>query len=197
MQTTIDSAGRLVIPSEVRRAAGIQPGMPVEVRYRDGRVEIEPAPLPVRLERRGRWMVAVIQTMVPPLGALAARFRALTPVTLLLLVVPLTWSIRDAKVLTRTDTRIVAHRWVEQHIAAGTRIAADPSTPSFERLSVLPLLLPGPGRGFDPNRGPTTARRSPIRVLCRQMESASRSCPAEAGKRISGSSISRRTHYAT
>ena len=68
MQTTIDSAGRLVIPSEVRRAAGIQPGMSVEVRYRDGRVEIEPAPLPVRLERRGRWMVAVIQTMVPPLG---------------------------------------------------------------------------------------------------------------------------------
>ena len=68
MQTTIDSAGRLVIPSEVRRAAGIQPGMPVEVRYRDGRVEIEPAPLPVRLERRGRWMVAVTQTMVPPLS---------------------------------------------------------------------------------------------------------------------------------
>jgi AbrB family looped-hinge helix DNA binding protein len=68
MQTTIDSAGRLVIPSEVRRAAGIQPGMPLEVRYRDGRVEIEPAPLPVRLERRGRWMVAVTETMMPPLS---------------------------------------------------------------------------------------------------------------------------------
>src|SRR2546430_12879450 len=85
--------------------------------------------------------------------------RSLAPVTLLLLVVPLTWSIRDAKVLTRTDTRIVAHRWVEQHIAAGTRIAADPSTPSFERLSVLPLLLPGPGRGFDPNRDVARLRR--------------------------------------
>jgi AbrB family looped-hinge helix DNA binding protein len=68
MQTTIDSAGRLVIPSEVRRAAGIQPGMRLEVRYRDGRVEIEPAPLPVRLERHGRWMVAVTETMVPPLS---------------------------------------------------------------------------------------------------------------------------------
>lgn len=68
MQTTIDSAGRLVIPSQVRRAAGIQPGMPLEVRYRDGRVEIEPAPVPVRLERRGRWMVAVTETMLPPLS---------------------------------------------------------------------------------------------------------------------------------
>jgi len=97
--------------------------------------------------------------LVPALGALAGRMRSLAPVTLLLLVVPLTWSIRDAKVLTRTDTRIVAHRWVEQHIAAGTRIAADPSTPSFERLSVLPLLLPGPGRGFDPNRDVARLRR--------------------------------------
>jgi AbrB family looped-hinge helix DNA binding protein len=68
VQTTIDSAGRVVIPSEVRRAAGIQPGMPLEVRYRDGRVEIEPAPLPVRLERRGRWTVAVTETMLPPLS---------------------------------------------------------------------------------------------------------------------------------
>ncbi len=90
--------------------------------------------------------------LVPALGALAGRMRSLAPVTLLLLVVPLTWSIRDTKELTRTDTRIVAHRWVEQHIQPGTHIAADPSTPSFERLNVLPLLLPGPKRGFDPNR---------------------------------------------
>jgi 4-amino-4-deoxy-L-arabinose transferase-like glycosyltransferase len=90
--------------------------------------------------------------LVPALGALAGRMRSLAPVTLLLLIVPLTWSIRDTKELTRTDTRIVAHRWVERHITPGTRIAADPSTPSFERLDVLPLLLPGPKRGFDPNR---------------------------------------------
>ena len=65
---------------------------------------------------------------------------------------PLTWSIRDTKELTLTDTRIVAHRWIEQHIPAGTRIAADPSTPSFRSLKVLPLQLPGPKRPFDPNR---------------------------------------------
>ena len=35
--------------------------------------------------------------LLPPLGALAGRMRALAPVTLLLLVVPLTWSIRDAR----------------------------------------------------------------------------------------------------
>src|SRR6266699_2342277 len=97
--------------------------------------------------------------LVPALGALAGRMRSLAPVTLLLLVVPLTWSIRDAKVLTRTDTRIVAHRWVEQHITPGTRIAADPSTPSFDRLVVLSLLLPGPKRAFDPNRSVARLRR--------------------------------------
>src|SRR5204862_7799729 len=77
--------------------------------------------------------------LVPALGALAGRVRYLAPVTLLLLVVPLAWSIRDTKELTRTDTRIVAHRWVEQHIKPGTHIAADPSTPAFERVHVLPL----------------------------------------------------------
>jgi hypothetical protein len=97
--------------------------------------------------------------LVPALGALAGRMRSLAPVTLLLLVVPLTWSIRDTKELTRTDTRIIAHRWVERHIAPATRIAADPSTPSFAGLDVLPLLLPGPKRGFDPNRDVARLRR--------------------------------------
>ena len=97
--------------------------------------------------------------LVPALGALAGRMRSLAPVTLLLLVVPLTWSIRDAKVLTRTDTRIVAHRWIEQNVTPGTRIAADPSTPSFDHLRVLSLLLPGPKRGFDPNRDVGRLRR--------------------------------------
>ena len=82
--------------------------------------------------------------LVPALGALAGRMRSLAPVTLLLLVVPLTWSIRDTKQLTRTDTRIVAHRWVEQHIGAGTHIAADPSTPAFAAAPGAALALAGP-----------------------------------------------------
>ena len=96
--------------------------------------------------------------LVPPLAAFASRFRALTPVALLLLVVPLTWSIRDTKELTRTDTRVIAARWVERHIPRGTDIAADPSTPTFAGLKVLRLQLPGPGRPFDPNRDVATLR---------------------------------------
>jgi hypothetical protein len=103
--------------------------------------------------------------LIPPLGALAGRFRSLAPVTLLLLVVPLTWSIRDVKELTRTDTRVIAHRWVEQHIPAGTHIAADPSTPAFERMEVLPLRLPGPKRGFDENRDLARLERRGIDVV--------------------------------
>jgi hypothetical protein len=97
--------------------------------------------------------------LVPPLGALAGRMRSLAPVTLLLLVVPLTWSIRDTKELTRTDTRVIAERWVERHIRPSTRIAADPSTPSFPGLQVLALSLPGPKRPFDENRNIDRLRR--------------------------------------
>ena len=69
MRTTIDSAGRLVVPKEIRQQAGIRPGMSLDVRVRDGRIEIEPAPLKVKLERRGRLLVAVSEQPVPPLTA--------------------------------------------------------------------------------------------------------------------------------
>jgi len=58
MVTTIDAAGRLVVPKEIRRQAALEPGMPLEVRWRDGVIEIEPKPLAVTLERRGRLLVA-------------------------------------------------------------------------------------------------------------------------------------------
>ena len=58
MKSTIDSAGRVVVPAAIRRQAGLEPGTPLEIRYRDGLVEIEPDPLPVTLKRRGRWLVA-------------------------------------------------------------------------------------------------------------------------------------------
>ena len=67
MKITIDAAGRLVIPSSVRRQAGLRPGMPLDVRYRDGVIEVEPAPIRVRLERRGRLLVAVPEEAVEPL----------------------------------------------------------------------------------------------------------------------------------
>lgn len=69
MRTTIDSAGRLVIPKEVRREAGLQAGMPLEIRWQSGRIEIEPATLPVKLLRRGRLTVAVPEGDVATLPA--------------------------------------------------------------------------------------------------------------------------------
>ena len=70
MITTMDQAGRLVIPSEIRREAALQPGTPLEVRCRDGVIEIEPQPLAVRLERKGRLLVARPDTKVPILRAM-------------------------------------------------------------------------------------------------------------------------------
>jgi Glycosyltransferase family 87 len=101
--------------------------------------------------------------LVPPLGVLAGRLRALAPVTLLLLAVPLTWSIRKDVELARTDTRIVAHDWIEGHVSPGARVAADSSTPPLEGLDVLPLALPGPKRPFDPNRSVARLRREGVR----------------------------------
>lgn len=43
MRTTMDRAGRVVIPKGVREAAGLAAGGEVDVAYRDGRIEIEPA----------------------------------------------------------------------------------------------------------------------------------------------------------
>lgn len=67
MKTTIDSAGRLVIPSEIRRAAKLAPGAALEVRWRDGRIEIEPVCAPTRLRRRGRLLVAEPKQTMPAL----------------------------------------------------------------------------------------------------------------------------------
>lgn len=69
MKTTIDPAGRLVIPKQIRQEAGLRPGMPLDVRWRAGRIEIEPAPLPVKLVRKGRLLVAVPDKDVPGLSA--------------------------------------------------------------------------------------------------------------------------------
>lgn len=67
MTTTIDAAGRLVIPREIRREAGLRPGAPLEVRWRDGHIEIEPQLQPVKLVRKGRLLVAVPENEVEPL----------------------------------------------------------------------------------------------------------------------------------
>jgi AbrB family looped-hinge helix DNA binding protein len=67
MRTTIDDAGRLVIPKEIRREAGLKSGIPLDVSWENGRIAITPAPLPIKLERRGRLLVAVPEKKPAPL----------------------------------------------------------------------------------------------------------------------------------
>ena len=103
--------------------------------------------------------------LVPALGALAGRFRALAPVTILMLIVPLTWAVRDARDLTRTDARIQAHGWVEQNLPRGATLAADPSTPDFAGFRVVPLALPRPGEPTDPKRDVGRLRELGVRYV--------------------------------
>jgi AbrB family looped-hinge helix DNA binding protein len=69
MQTTIDIAGRLVVPKPLRDALGLTPGQLLELEVRDGRLEIEPAATPMRLEERQGGVVAVPLEPLPPLTA--------------------------------------------------------------------------------------------------------------------------------
>ena len=69
MRTTIDKAGRIVVPKAMRDELGLSGGSDVEIALVDGHIEIEPATTPVRLERRGDHWVAVPDREMPPLTA--------------------------------------------------------------------------------------------------------------------------------
>jgi AbrB family looped-hinge helix DNA binding protein len=67
MITTIDSAGRIVIPKRLREELGFKPGQELELNAIDGRLEIEHQVTPMRLERRGGRLVAVADREMPTL----------------------------------------------------------------------------------------------------------------------------------
>lgn len=67
MRSAIDSAGRVVIPKTLRDALGLSAGQPLDIIERDGRLEIVPAPTPMRLVDDGDGVVAVADTEMPPL----------------------------------------------------------------------------------------------------------------------------------
>jgi AbrB family looped-hinge helix DNA binding protein len=69
MRTTIDRAGRIVVPKALRDELSLVGGETVELTVRDGRLEVEPLSSPMRLERRGRGAAAVAEEDVPPLTA--------------------------------------------------------------------------------------------------------------------------------
>ncbi len=69
MRTTIDGAGRVVIPKAVRDEAGLEAGTAIDVEARDGRIEIAPAAVPMQLTGRGADAVVEAQENVPVLTA--------------------------------------------------------------------------------------------------------------------------------
>lgn len=62
MNTTIDRAGRLVIPKAIREAAQLHPGTRVRFRVLDSCVEIEPVPAEVTFRRSGTSLIAVAKS---------------------------------------------------------------------------------------------------------------------------------------
>jgi AbrB family looped-hinge helix DNA binding protein len=69
MKTTLDSAGRIVVPKALRQALGLKPGQTLDVRAGDGRLEIEIAATPMKLTKRGKGVVAIPDRELPPLTA--------------------------------------------------------------------------------------------------------------------------------
>jgi AbrB family looped-hinge helix DNA binding protein len=69
MKTTIDRAGRIVVPKPLREALSLHGGETLELSVRDGRLEAEPVATPMRLERRSDGVVAVPDHELPPLTA--------------------------------------------------------------------------------------------------------------------------------
>ena len=57
--TSIDRAGRIVVPKALREQAGLVPGARLSIHLRGGHLELAPEPRAVELERRGSLLVAV------------------------------------------------------------------------------------------------------------------------------------------
>lgn len=103
--------------------------------------------------------------LVPVLAVLAGRRRPLAALALVAAVVPLWWSVADARSLTGRDPRLDAAAWIDRNVAPGERLAADPSTLPLEGRDVVRLELPGPGRPFDPRRDLARLRAEGVRWL--------------------------------
>ena len=69
MRTTIDRSGRIVVPKSLRDALNLEGGTSLEIRAREGRLEIEPVAAPMRLVRRGKGLVATTDEPLPTIDA--------------------------------------------------------------------------------------------------------------------------------
>ncbi len=73
MVATIDAAGRVVVPKPLRDALDLQPGTRLEISERDGVILMQPAPVPMRLVRRGRHLAVEPDEPLPTLTASEVR----------------------------------------------------------------------------------------------------------------------------
>ena len=69
MRTTIDKAGRIVVPKAMRDELGFNGGTDVEISLVDGHIEIEPVTSHIRLERKKGRFVAASDREMPVLTA--------------------------------------------------------------------------------------------------------------------------------
>jgi bifunctional DNA-binding transcriptional regulator/antitoxin component of YhaV-PrlF toxin-antitoxin module len=67
MKAAMDAAGRIVVPKALRLALGLRPGQVFEARAADGKLELEIAPTPMKLRKRGKSVVAVPDAKLPTL----------------------------------------------------------------------------------------------------------------------------------
>ncbi len=67
MRTTIDRAGRVIVPKALRDELGLEPGRELDMSARDGALVIEPVPTTVSLVRKGKVFVAKPRTPLPVL----------------------------------------------------------------------------------------------------------------------------------
>jgi AbrB family looped-hinge helix DNA binding protein len=69
MVATIDAAGRIVVPKQLRESLGLKAGTRLEVSERDGAIVIQPASVPMRLVRRGKTVAVEPDQPLPTLTA--------------------------------------------------------------------------------------------------------------------------------
>ena len=58
MKTTIDAAGRVVVPKKIRDAVQLEAGSELEIRVENGVIQMEPLAAPVKFKKRGGFLVA-------------------------------------------------------------------------------------------------------------------------------------------
>jgi AbrB family looped-hinge helix DNA binding protein len=73
MRSTIDAAGRVVVPKPIRDALRLRGGEALEIEERDGVIEIRPAATEVDIVETPQGPVAVPREELPPLTDEAVR----------------------------------------------------------------------------------------------------------------------------